>query len=367
MASDHTKFFISDRNFESFKASGIFVDIPNITEIGAQIQDMLFDSAKETIYYPMGMELSKGSRNKFGAAAYINKYDDKLHTISIGNETVVELTKFAYDYPYFVMQHLDDENFRSLFAPLKGNRVGQFPPGMDADDCVRVIHIACLAFLFYHELGHLIQRHDLIKGSNSFSAMDEEYGFEVSETQNQMLQGKGAEVSHNLELSADFYAINASLSHLVQLFGGSNLPQLAYLLSVSAGWLIHRFSKDTPPAVVGQPSGTHPNPAPRLRYLVDAIEYFASQDLWRQFFTFYTGQTQMRSTITEAILISNLYWQSAHEQRETISTDFLKKVDFATKNPLTLRYRNIISKSWRSIRPKIVANQLLPYLAVRSK
>lgn len=128
-----------------------------------------------------------------------------------------------------------------------------------------------IAFVIFHELGHLNQSHGLIRSKYDPAGSDPTIVSEFAAVHgHEKITGDYATVHHATELAADFEALDWMSNGLELMFKGEDFIDHAYLQCAIVSCIMLVFNGDRPLHIDPQPIGSHPHPLPRMDFWVKA-------------------------------------------------------------------------------------------------
>ena len=107
----------------------------------------------------------------------------------------------------------------------------KLPNCFNGEEHVKNMFVAAITWVYFHEIGHLMQEHGVIRrefGPADGSALQttEVHDFEASS--HQLINGREALVSHVTELAADFEATNFYVIELLRHVNHPDFPPCQY-------------------------------------------------------------------------------------------------------------------------------------------
>tara|TARA_R110002167_G_C12458679_1_gene632495 strand:+ start:121 stop:783 length:663 start_codon:yes stop_codon:yes gene_type:complete len=144
---------------------------------------------------------------------------------------------------------------------------------------VKNIFISGIAWILFHELGHLVQEHGYVRALYGSGESPDVYnyasGYSHSKHQ-ESRTGKVSAVSHATEMAADYYAIVAFSRALNRHFDGDRLSKEIRNFICSIVIFIYIFDGSSEYDDSGVPVGNHPQPIIRLEQtMASIIEIFS--------------------------------------------------------------------------------------------
>lgn len=255
-----------------------------IYELANRVLADITQNMTKGIYKKLNGSLSFGwaTPPKFNAWAESNTVvgGPPHHRIILHYELARILYRDAEDFCSFASnaqtKHLIKTTFGDDAADL-------LPECFTLDDCVNNMFLASLTWVYFHELGHLMQEHGRVRNSgNSVSAKTTIQELDAHATK--VLTGRQASISHATELAADFEAttqcLMASAHHFLRgsLVDESDGAEVfignVYLLTCSLACIFYRFNAGSTARVESPVTGSHPSPIYRLEVIAPHIYEF---------------------------------------------------------------------------------------------
>lgn len=280
----------------------------------------------------------------------------------------------TFHYAFVLQVFRDAENFcQFLNAIPAGSDVdklyefyggrSKLPSCFSADEQIRNLFVAALTWVYFHEMGHLMQEHGYIR--KKYAPNDNPHTSDVHEFDawgKEPLSGRDAVVSHVTELAADFEATYFYVSELIRHIMDPSFVSiekraevfsaLVYLLICALSIVFYRFNGSTPPILsTTTPHGTHPDPLTRLEINVPHIFELLDIPTLRQ----YIGHTLDRKDLVhisgKAALSVALYWSITKTSSKRFDDRFLIRGILSRRE--VLHYLNSIVDGWEEISPEI--------------
>lgn len=237
-----------------------------IYEVSAKVLNGITSDLNESIYTPInGTLVLKWSEVPSFNAYAASKSDIKSppnHEICIHYELVRQLYRDIESFSEFYLQEHTTNWWSSFFKDLD-----DAPPLFEfftqEQSCFNMF-VGALTFVYFHELGHLLQQHGYIRQKASGSADSL-----INEQQimgEAILRGKSSSVSHVTELCADSYATRKCLYELMRHFDDNKEELRVALFTLVSGLscIFHKFSDEVDYSPIEEPIGSHPNPSIRM-------------------------------------------------------------------------------------------------------
>jgi hypothetical protein len=237
-----------------------------IYEISAEVLNGITLDLNESVYIPTnGTLVLKWSEEPTFNAYASSKSDIGIppnHEICIHYELVRQLYRDIESFCEYYSQEHASNLWSTFFKDLD-----DAPPlfkYFTLEQCCFNMFVGALTFVYFHELGHLLQQHGYIRhrigGSEDLPINEHQVIGEA------ILQGKSSSVSHVTELCADSYATTKCLYELMRQFDDNKeeLRVALFILVCGLSCIFHKFSNEVAYAPIEEPIGSHPNPSIRM-------------------------------------------------------------------------------------------------------
>lgn len=252
-----------------------------IYELANNVLVEITQNLTDTIYKKLNGSLTFGwaTPPKFNAWAESDTVvgGPPQHKIVLHYELARLLYRDAEDFCSFAsneqMKHLIQTTFADDATDL-------LPECFTLDDCINNMFLGSLTWVYFHELGHLMQEHGRVRNNGSLTSTTTTIQ-ELDAHAAQLLNGRQASISHATELAADSEAITlcliASARHFLkgplvdEADGAEVFIGSVYLLTCSLACIFYRFNAGSSPHVVTPITGSHPSPIYRLELSVPHI------------------------------------------------------------------------------------------------
>jgi len=343
-----------------------------IYQLASQVLGDITRDLNSGIYARLGGELSIkwGTENIYGAFASSPGETDKppKHCITMYYEFVRQVWRDAEDLCKFLRSIPEDSDVDKLYD-LYGNRV-KLPDCFNSDEHVNNMFVGAITWVYFHEIGHLMQEHGVIRdefGPNNGSAKQKTDVHDFEASRNKPIVGREALVSQVTELAADFEATNFYVMELLrhvshpdfvddeertEVFSG-----LVYLMVCGISLVFFRFNGNQPILPVAAVEGSHPKPLTRLEFIVSQI--FENLDgVAKVVANIDVDRKQLVLLCAKAAFSATLYWSMTKTERCTLDNRFLLKG--LLSNHVVLQYLQPIVENWDEMAHHLGLNQLLP-------
>lgn len=277
-----------------------------IYEQATNVLTMITADLNDSIYKNMNGELTLllGTDEAVNAWARDDSIDISRpkHTIGINYKLIEVLYRDIENFCHFYSQFLTNENIDALLPNFTKEPL-LFDCTSIEKNCFNMF-VGALTFVFFHELGHLLQRH---------SSLRERFGNQIASIINECnidkenkLVGKQAAISHITELYADSYGIFSCLSEIVRHFNDdkTELRVALYQFVCGLSCTFYIFSDGKNHQVTHKPVGSHPSALIRLEFalpkiyeLMDLVNDFVKHEMTREDLVHICGRASIYSLI----------------------------------------------------------------------
>jgi hypothetical protein len=279
-----------------------------------------------------------------------------LHNIVINYEMARQIYRDAEDF----CELAKDPEFASFLQGLPGDLFPNpiLPEIFTDEDCVKNMFFAGITWVYFHELGHLVQEHGFLRGksepgSNAASISELEARGDIP------LVGQEAVIAHATELAADCEATVWCVTELLRHFtddeliaSGQNrllLVGCIFLFICSLACVFYRFNGGQIVPANPVPSGSHPNAIFRLECALPQI-YELLDILGKR-----VGHNLSRKELVEmakrAADLASMFWYFKHSDRSVALPEMLVKG--LLNRPEFKEYAQQVIAAWDSVLPKV--------------
>jgi hypothetical protein len=178
--------------------------------------------------------------------------------------------------------------------------------------CRFVMFEVMLAWTFFHELGHIVQRHFmLVKRATA----GDNTSVEISEMNVTSPEGEPDLLGQAREILADIEGLDLTLKYMVRK--GIYAPASLYLLLCAQNCMFHRFYRSYEDNLE-LTSGRHPHPVIRNEFVQDYILRWAVDALRKDGLIRDVGEVAMPLTYTSvrSSLMAGLFWANRIEKHD---------------------------------------------------
>ena len=337
-----------------------------IYELASLVLGDITRDLNESTYVKLGGELTIHWRTEkiFGAfASTLSEIGTPpKHRITIYYELVRQVWRDAEDLCNFLRIIPQDSDVDKLYD-FYGDRI-KLPKCFDSQTLVKNMFVATITWVYFHEIGHLMQEHGVIRaefgdGHGNAARTTDVQDFEASD--DKRLAGREVLVSHVTELAADFEATHRYVFELLRHIRAPDfvdekdrtevLSGLIYVMVCGLSLLFMRFNGNQPILPTAGIEGSHPNPLLRLEINVPQI--FENLDLISKSGVLKHGinRKQLVLICGKAALSATLYWSMTKTTKQKLDERFLLKG--LLSNSTVLQYLQPIVRCWDEMLPRV--------------
>lgn len=335
-----------------------------IYELASRVLGDITRDLNEGIYAKLGGELTISWHEEKIFGAFASTLDEigkpPKHRVTMYYELARTVWRDAENICKFLRSIPKDSGTDKLYD-LFEDRV-KLPTCFNDEDIVRNIFVAAITWVYFHEIGHLIQEHGVIRkefgmGADGTVQATDVCDFEASNTKR--LVGREALVSHVTELAADFEATNFYVLELLRQVTSTDLVEddeltevisgLIYLMVCGLSLIFFRFNGSQPILPTAVIEGSHPTPLTRLEINVPQI--FESLHLAGKVIDHGLDRKQLVFLCGKAVLSATLYWTMTMTDKYKFDHRFLLKG--LLNNSVILEYLQPIVVCWDEILPRV--------------
>ncbi|KPA87245.1 hypothetical protein PF66_06250 [Pseudomonas asplenii] len=340
------------------------MDDIDIYDLASQVLGDITHSLNKGIYAELGGELTITWRTEKKFGAYASSLDEAgkppMHRVTMYYELARQVWQDAEELCKFLRSIPHDSDVDKLYD-FYGDRT-KLPKCFNDKDLVNNIFVAAITWVYFHEIGHLMQEHGIIRdefreGHSGTQKAADVYDFEASN--HNRLVGREALVSHVTELAADFEATNLYILELLRHVNDPDfveseerkevLDGLIYLMVCGLSLLFLRFNGSQPILPTAVIEGSHPNPLIRLELNVPHI--FETLDMTAELFDHGLDRKQLVLLCGKAALSATLFWSMSRTEKHEFDDRFLLKG--LLSNSVVLQYLQPIVACWDKILPRV--------------
>ncbi|MFS0828083.1 hypothetical protein [Pseudomonas phoenicis] len=274
-----------------------------------------------------------------------------------------ELARLLYrDAEAFCSFASDGQTKRLIQTKFADDATDLLPECFTLEDCIQNMFLGSLTWVYFHELGHLMQEHGRVRndrGSTAATTAIQELDAHAA----QILTGRKASISHATELAADSEAITLCLIESARHFlegplvdesdGAEVFIGSVYLLTCSLACIFYRFNAGSSPQVVTPITGSHPSPIYRLER--SAPHIYELTEILLKAFEFDGQRRRLVSMTKQAADLGSFFWNyskgvASDETIHLFVKGFMQRPDFKP-------YSREILTVWDEIYPSIMASR----------
>ncbi|CQH79113.1 hypothetical protein V5E43_000693 [Yersinia enterocolitica] len=326
-----------------------------IYAIAVHVLGSITTDLNEGIYSELGGEvkLSWGTTNEINAWAESTSspINPPKHEITLQYKLVSQIYRDIEEYMLYMKSDCDKNAFDYWFKGI--NYHSKMINVFSENECIRNIFIAAITWIYFHELGHLMQEHGYIR-----SLYDNEISLSINECEvvgQKIPEGKTANIFHVTEIAADFFATNMCLSELTRHFKATELDAAIQFLSCGLSCVIYRFHgcKSFKQEVI--PTGSHPNPLIRLEVVIPIIHEVMDIKGIRCFTQIQIDRGELVNIGCWSSMTVGMFWIRSNPEVDNIPDDFF--IAGSLNRPGMKEYLKIIIRTWDEIEPEIIKFQ----------
>ncbi|WP_180034275.1 hypothetical protein [Acinetobacter sp. YH12233] len=297
--------------------------------------------------YEIDLQLVFSTEDKISAHAKI--LDNGTHCIVISYELIKALYNDALGFCNFIRENSSNINFLNFFDGLL--EFPLLPTSFTFEDNINNMFLNSLTWIYFHELGHLVQKHGVIRG-NVLDIQEYNVNDDSSEVKNEV-----ASLYHVTEIAADFYGVNIVIRELFRhWYGRTNLfLDSNYIFVCGITLCFYRFYGKRSLIFNSHPQGTHPHPIIRAELALPAITEQIDM-IMKSHLPPFMDRKMLVHFLNRAGLSASLYWYSRYEMDPSDLLSFVMKGVLNREETKT--YMRTIISTWDSISSIIETNSL---------
>ncbi len=279
------------------------------------------------------------------------------HRVVICYELALRLYRDVEDYHQFGAAALLEEPYDTIFKDF--NPKPRLPGYIDKLDSIQNMFIGALTWVFFHEVGHLIQEHGYIRekfGGQSLVARIDDCESDGSNE----LGARASLISHVTEFAADVEAIQWCVQELARHFlpmeGNATENDLKefrsnlFLLVTGISCALYRFNGDRPVDPTKHPVGSHPTPIRRLEVCLPNV--FEKLDLGGLGHELHLlSRSELVYLCTGAAYSAGFFWLKRYASGGDIPAHFMAKG--LLQDPFKASYWTAVVRAWDEVEPEI--------------
>lgn len=324
-----------------------------IIELACDVFSTISGDLNEGIYKDLNGNLSVkwSTKRSFYACASVRSSVEEppLHHIELTYDTATLLYRDIEDYYEYIKFGADNDKFDIWFEGF------DYPKSLSSESqkehCCKNMFISGLTWIFFHELGHLVQEHGYIRKLYDCSGSTDV--IDCSSYDNEKYnstKGKSSAVSHATEMAADYFATISVLSALLRHFESDELENEIKTFSSALALVLYRFHGIKSYSSTEIPEGSHPPPLIRLENTMPLFfEFYSTQELLKS-----NGSNMSRLDLINITSWSSfsvgIFWLRKNMQSGVPENFFLSG---SLQRPGMKKYHRVIIDIWDEIKPKI--------------
>lgn len=319
----------------------------------------------ESVYTSLQGDLSLcwDERPKFNAWAESRALPNEppIHKICLHYELVRQIYRDAEDYYNFTEDELQQEKFLRFFKNINLTSTSLPLASFSKEDCITNMFLAALTWVYFHELGHLIQEHGYIRSKYGVNSKSDQAIHECDINYSNNLIEKAAALNHTTEIAADFEATNYCIFELFRHFTDESLVtkeskgeeffDAIYLFVCGLSCIFHRFNDTKSPPSDDKPKGSHPHPIIRMEFsfpnIIETLEILNGTKLIKHFL----NRSELVHLYSRASVSSTLFWLSKYGKKSDKLENLMLHGIY--NRPLLKSYCSIIINTWDEIEQDI--------------
>lgn len=337
-----------------------------IYQLAGEVLGTITHELSDGIYAKLGGELSINWRGEkiFGAFASSPGEIDKppKHGITVYYEFVRQVWRDAEEFCKFLRSIPEGTDVDKLYD-FYDDRV-KLPTCFNDEGHVKNMFVAAITWVYFHEIGHLMQEHGVIRdefGPSDGDAKQTSDVYDLEASKDKHVVGREALVSHVTELAADFEATNFYVIELLRHVIDPDfvdekertevLSGLIYLMVCGVSLVFFRFNGNQPILPTAVIEGSHPNPLIRLEFIVPQIFESLDGSMARSATDHDIDRRQLVLLCTKAAFSATLYWSMAKTENHMFDNRLMLKG--LLSNPIVLQYFQPVVESWDEMSPRV--------------
>lgn len=287
------------------------------------------------------------------------------HSVTIHYQFVRQLWRDAEAFCEFIRAippGSDTDKLYEYFNQLEDK--AKLPQCFTEEEQVKNLFLAALTWVYFHEIGHLMQEHGYIRAKYSGSTIQQSNAdvHEFLAEGDAPLTELAAVVSHTTELAADFEATTIFLSELFRHMDGPDFVEqnkksevfsgLLYLMICGLSIVFLRFNGPRPLSRSAVPRGSHPDPMTRLEINISHINDLLSIFRGAEEFGHIFDKSTLVKLSGKAGLSASLYWSMTQSSGKRVDTEFL--LQGGLSDVAVLQYMQPIIECWDRLLPDVL-------------
>jgi hypothetical protein len=324
-----------------------------IIDLAVDVLSKVTSLMNESLYTELGGKLTNlwSTKNYFYACASVGSKVDEppKHFITLSYETAVLLYRDIEFYSKYIETGIDNAIFDQIFKDF------EYPKTLsihaDKGLSYKQMFISGITWIFYHELGHLIQEHGYIRTQYNCHVSTDIVDCASNDVENDsVLSGKPSAVSHVTEMAADYYATVSCLIALLHHFEEDELEAEIRSFTSALALVFYRFHGINPYERTEIPIGSHPQPLIRLEQTMPLIfEFYSKFDLANEK-KFKLNRLDLVNITEWSSFTAGIFWLKKSNQKG-IPEDFM--ISGSLQRPGMVDYHRVMLRIWDEIKPEI--------------
>lgn len=286
------------------------------------------------------------------------------HSVTIHYQFVRQLWRDAEAFCEFIRAippGSDTDSLYEYFNQLEDK--AKLPQCFTEEEQVKNLFLAALTWVYFHEIGHLMQEHGYIRAKYSGGSIQQSNAdvHEFLAEGNAPLTGLAAVVSHTTELAADFEATSLFLFELFRHMDSPDFVEqdkksevfsgLLYLMICGLSIVFLRFNGPQPLCRSAVPRGSHPDPMTRLEINISHINDLLSIIRGAGKIGHIFDKSTLVKLSGKAGLSASLYWSMTQSSVKRFDTKFL--LHGLLSDVAVLQYMQSIIHCWDQMQGEI--------------
>ena len=342
-----------------------------IIEIATNVLGNLVDEISDAQYSKLSGSLRIGWSIKkvFNACVYsvVSSTGGPEHYIEINYELVIQLYRYAERFYVFTQ----DERLHKFLNnfPADYTSFPLLPHDTTKSSCINNMFMASLTWVLFHELGHAVQEHGVIRKKYCCNAgadgladnkSSQVYTEELNVQGEKDLSRHCSLIYHVTELAADYEATNISLSEIfrhARQFAPENanlqweqVLDMCYLMIASMAYTFYRFNGGRMIPQEAAPTGTHPNAIFRMEMVVRQICQLLRLQAVKSEYVITDRHILILSK--QAADLGAIFWYFAHSDKSVDIVDLVIKG--LSERPEFRSYAKELITTWDNVLPEIL-------------
>jgi hypothetical protein len=328
-----------------------------IYEIAQIVLSKITEKLYETYYKKLGGSLTLGWSHGIEFNAWAESHtilgEAPNHKIILNYELARQLYRDAEGFCEYAQSEPVSNLIKNTF---KNHPYDCLPACFTSESCINNMFLSALTWVYYHEFGHLIQEHGMVR-ANTIGNAKKHTIEEMHSNAKVTLTGRAASISHATELAADYEAttlcVFSSALHFLKSHSKPSDAEIftgnIYLLTCSLACIFYRFNGGSLGKVSTPITGSHPSAIYRIEIIAPHIYELADRLLKEYGFEMTDGQ--LISIVKQAADLGSLYYNYSVTAASEKTIDlFIKGM---SNRPEFKPYSREIVNIWDEIYPTI--------------